>query len=471
MVPLEEGRRPQRLWPNQSMWAPHHALRWGGRLVENQEGLETKVGPKTDLFIAERHADTLLSRSRPSGRVGGSIGGIRASRFIARLELLDFRQAIGVNCLTLMSTIRFVEREPIPIINLKDKETVEGLVVQRVEPGLSIKKDPSETESDVRMLPEPEGVAPVDTEGMDTLAAGGSPIEPASSWSLGPEVLVADTPRRSRLGVGFSNMSDSRPSNLADEAMSENSQRSRPEPIRENTPRPEQATHTIIENFMIRMTELLETSMTTRRNERVWATGADKALERFLKFQPPEFYEEVKQEIKAELFLEQLNDIYDTLKVELQRALAPLPPMGFASLVEAVTRTEIADQAVTQRKAVIGSRPGQGPWKSEDSKRPSGHVRDQCLEMQRVPSETSRRTGRPPAMRGAIQEKSDKPQVKAKVYTLDGLPVDTKVEVVEATYDFLRAWDNLRKSNGRTSKGIAVTDWTQPKIPIEGVGL
>ncbi|KAI5671792.1 hypothetical protein M9H77_12156 [Catharanthus roseus] len=72
-----------------------------------------------------------------------------------------------------------------------------------------------------------------------------------------------------------------------------------------------------MENFMIRMTELLETSMTTRRNERVRATGVDEALERFLKFRPPEFYGEAEQETKAELFLEQLSDIYDTLKYEV----------------------------------------------------------------------------------------------------------------------------------------------------------
>ncbi|KAI5656417.1 hypothetical protein M9H77_25210 [Catharanthus roseus] len=74
--------------------------------------------------------------------------------------------------------------------------------------------------------------------------------------------------------------------------------------MKEATLRPEQ------------MTELLETSVATRRNERVSATGADEALERFLKFRRPEFYGEVEQEIKAELFLEQLNDIYDTFKYE-----------------------------------------------------------------------------------------------------------------------------------------------------------
>ncbi|KAI5648663.1 hypothetical protein M9H77_34668 [Catharanthus roseus] len=52
------------------------------------------------------------------------------------------------------------------------------------------------------------------------------------------------------------------------------------------------------------------------RNERVPAIGTDEALERFLKFRPPEFYVEAEQEIKAELFLEQLNDIYDTLRYE-----------------------------------------------------------------------------------------------------------------------------------------------------------
>ncbi|KAI5653736.1 hypothetical protein M9H77_30923 [Catharanthus roseus] len=320
---------------------------------------------------------------------------------------------------------------------------------------------------------------------------------------------------------------------------------------------------------MIKMTELLETSMATRRNERVPVTGADEALEQFLKFRPPEFYGDVEQEIKAELFLRQPNDIYDTLKyedalrvtfaafrirgmakdwwlraseartlknqpwtwndfqeefkkeyiprwvreqredefqqlrpgnltvaqytakfnrlakVELQRALAPLPPMGFAAAVEAVTRTEMADQAVIQRKTIIGSatapykHPGQGPWKPRDFKRSRGeqrtgnegrptltpggshiictycgrsghvaemcyrklrlcfkcgkpgHTKDQCPEMQQVTPEMSRKAGRPPVMRGTTEGRNNKPQVKAKVYALDGLPVYTEAEVVE----------------------------------------
>ncbi|KAI5675960.1 hypothetical protein M9H77_06910 [Catharanthus roseus] len=179
------------------------------------------------------------------------------------------------------------EREPIPIIDLSDSET----------------EYPSEAESDVGMLPEQEGAAPapVDAKGMDTLAVGGSPV-PLSPVSM--KLLM------------FRNMSDSRPSNYADEAVSENSQSRQPEPTGENTPCPKRAMHTVMENFMIRMTELLETSMATRRNERVPAIGTDEALKRFLKFRPPEFYGEAEQETKAELFLEQLNDIYDTLRYE-----------------------------------------------------------------------------------------------------------------------------------------------------------
>ncbi|KAI5682351.1 hypothetical protein M9H77_03579 [Catharanthus roseus] len=55
--------------------------------------------------------------------------------------------------------------------------------------------------------------------------------------------------------------------------------------------------------------------------------------------------------------------------------------MGFAAAVEAATRTEMADQAVIQRKTAIGSatapykRPGQGLWKPRDFKRSRGEQR------------------------------------------------------------------------------------------------
>ncbi|KAI5668954.1 hypothetical protein M9H77_18807 [Catharanthus roseus] len=90
---------------------------------------------------------------------------------------------------------------------------------------------------------------------------------------------------------------------------------------------------------------------------------------------------------------------------------------------------EIADQTVIQKKAATGSAappyksPGQGPWKLGDPKRPRGHVREQCPEMQRAPPKASKRS----------EEKNNKPQVKAKVNALDGLPVDTEAKVVEGT--------------------------------------
>ncbi|KAI5666734.1 hypothetical protein M9H77_16587 [Catharanthus roseus] len=51
---------PWKAWPNRpptflswfGPWTLHHALRWDGRLVESQEGLETKVGPRADLARA-----------------------------------------------------------------------------------------------------------------------------------------------------------------------------------------------------------------------------------------------------------------------------------------------------------------------------------------------------------------------------------------------------------------------------------
>ncbi|KAI5682391.1 hypothetical protein M9H77_03619 [Catharanthus roseus] len=103
-------------------------------------------------------------------------------------------------------------------------------------------------------------------------------IEHVMSWSPDQDVLVASVLRRYR------NMSGSQSPIHADEAVFGSSENRQSEPIRKATPRPGQATHKVIENFMIKMTELLETSMATRRNERVPATGADEALERFLKF-------------------------------------------------------------------------------------------------------------------------------------------------------------------------------------------
>ncbi|KAI5682828.1 hypothetical protein M9H77_04056 [Catharanthus roseus] len=99
----------------------------------------------------------------------------------------------------------------------------------------------------------------------------------------------------------FRNMLDSRSSNHADEAVSESSQSRQPKHIRENTPRPEQATDRL---------------QWPQGGTSEYRPKADEAQKCFLKFRPLEFYGEAEQEIKAKLFLEQLSDIYDTLKYE-----------------------------------------------------------------------------------------------------------------------------------------------------------
>ncbi|KAI5671265.1 hypothetical protein M9H77_11629 [Catharanthus roseus] len=53
------------------------------------------------------------------------------------------------------------EREPIPVIDISDDESVEGpemapVVAPRIGPGTSIEEDPSEPTSDSKMTPEPE---------------------------------------------------------------------------------------------------------------------------------------------------------------------------------------------------------------------------------------------------------------------------------------------------------------------------
>ncbi|KAI5680954.1 hypothetical protein M9H77_02181 [Catharanthus roseus] len=84
------------------------------------------------------------------------------------------------------------EREPIPVIDLSDDESVEGPEMAPVAPrigiGTSIEEDPSEPTLDSEMTPEPERVAPVATGDMGTfvvdslpVAASPTPIPPVES--------------------------------------------------------------------------------------------------------------------------------------------------------------------------------------------------------------------------------------------------------------------------------------------------
>ncbi|KAI5665262.1 hypothetical protein M9H77_24585 [Catharanthus roseus] len=175
--PLEEGHRLRRVWPNRATWTLHHALRLARDSQGPNEPLNAGLG-----------ASQVISEQ---------------SRFDTRFETLDFRQAIRINCLnfkmahpshrwtyregTLIDkpsrttssssssySLREIvpEREPIPVIDLSDDESVEGPEMAPVAPGMglgtSIEEDPSEPTSDSEMMPEPEGVAPADAEGTGT---------------------------------------------------------------------------------------------------------------------------------------------------------------------------------------------------------------------------------------------------------------------------------------------------------------
>ncbi|KAI5671849.1 hypothetical protein M9H77_12213 [Catharanthus roseus] len=93
------------------------------------------------------------------------------------------------------------EREPIPVIDLFDDESVEGPeiapVAPRIGPGTSIEEDPSEPTSDSEMMPEPERGAPAVTGSMGIFvantmpaAASPTPIPLVASVSSFPASLL-----------------------------------------------------------------------------------------------------------------------------------------------------------------------------------------------------------------------------------------------------------------------------------------
>ncbi|KAI5671528.1 hypothetical protein M9H77_11892 [Catharanthus roseus] len=228
------------------------------------------------------------------------------------------------------------------------------------------------------------------------------------SWSPGQDILVASVFRQS-----------SQSPNHANEAVSESSENRQSKPIREATPRPEQATH----------------------KQRIDGLELSKLGHLRINYGPVTLFKKnSKRNTYLVGFMSNGRTSFNTdenktrqfvkgLRVELQRALAPLPPMGFA----AARKTTIRSAATSYK------RPGQGPWKPKDFKRSRGeqrtgnkgrptlipggahrvctycgrsghvaemcyqksrlcyrcekpgHVRDHCPEMQQVPPETSRR--------------------------------------------------------------------------------
>ncbi|KAI5666692.1 hypothetical protein M9H77_16545 [Catharanthus roseus] len=196
-------------------------------------------------------------------------------------------------------------------------------------------------------------------------------------------------------------MSDSRSFNHSNKAMSESSQSRQPEPIRENTPHPEQATHMIIENFMIKMTELLETLTATRRNDRDILKYED-ALKN-------NFQEELKKEYILRWLCEQSNLTVAQYTTKFNRHWLPYHqwdsrqqlkrPQGRRWQIEQLFRGR---QLLAQLQPPInvldkdhGSLeiPRDLKLRSCFQCGKPGRTKDQCPETQQVPLETSRRAG------------------------------------------------------------------------------
>ncbi|KAI5675885.1 hypothetical protein M9H77_06835 [Catharanthus roseus] len=256
------------------------------------------------------------------------------------------------------------ERSLVPVVDIPDSdfETVDGPVGTEMD----IEEDPSEPTTEMDTTEWIENVLRDETtEEPSSGPTSGIPVSPTSFYEGSTSGLPVSSPIAETTGKMLGPHS---PDHEA-EAMPESSSHEQT-----NT-----ASHEIIGNFMTKMTELLEATLANRRGERAQSTSNNEALERFLRFRPPEFHGEVEQEAEGELFLEQLNDIYDTLQYEPEgygRALAPLSTTSFAATVEAATRTEIADQMAKLRTVAINAsfhphkRPGQGCWRPQYPKNP-----------------------------------------------------------------------------------------------------
>ncbi|KAI5657982.1 hypothetical protein M9H77_26775 [Catharanthus roseus] len=84
-----------------------------------------------------------------------------------------------------------------------------------------------------------------------------------------------------------------------------------------------------------------------------------------------------------------------------------------------------------------------------------------------TPLKALKRAGRSLTMRGATEERNNKPQVKAKVYTLDGLPIETEVEVVEELLKEYRCIINYHPEKGNVDHNVRSAfciDYEMPEL-------
>ncbi|KAI5651004.1 hypothetical protein M9H77_37009 [Catharanthus roseus] len=321
-------------------------------------------------------------------------------RFDTRFETLDFRQTIRVNCLNfkvnhMIYWLEIIpEREPIPVIDLSDDESIEGpemapVVAPGIGPGTSIEEDPSEPTLDSEMIPEPEQGTPAVTGSMGTsvantmpAAASPTPIPPVASVSSFPASLLWGGVREYDIcGYCLWREQRARRQESARAAMLEEelAQTRAAHAAREREILELINERDWLRQFIAQFLGTTRDSVDRARDElesRPGGSGSHIGTFWFLETCQVHNLPTVRTRLCQKILkIDSLNLrerpllIQNKLhtKVELQRALAPLPPMGFAAAVEAATQTEMADQAVIQRKTAIGSatapykRPGQGP--------------------------------------------------------------------------------------------------------------
>ncbi|KAI5672960.1 hypothetical protein M9H77_13324 [Catharanthus roseus] len=215
---LEEGRSTLRAWPNQYLRG-HRIMLCGGTISSGrlgaQQATEVLGQEFLDQISQEKHMSMVMfycgtyglvlrGTQMPYSAAIDLVVGLGVSQVVSEHlayhphrwiyqegTLVDEPSRTTTSSSSSYSLREIVpEREPIPVIDLSDDESVEGLEMAPVTPGIgfgtSIEEDPSEHTSDSEMMPELEGVAPADTEGMGIFTSGGSPLSmsPISGYCL-----------------------------------------------------------------------------------------------------------------------------------------------------------------------------------------------------------------------------------------------------------------------------------------------
>ncbi|KAI5669316.1 hypothetical protein M9H77_19169 [Catharanthus roseus] len=117
--PLEEGRGPWMVWPNQSTWTPHHAL----RLARNGQGPSK---PLKVVYYCETYNLVPRGMQMLYSAVVDLVAGLGASQTYKEGILVDepSRTTLSSSSYSLKKIVP--KREPIPVIDLSDDESVEG---------------------------------------------------------------------------------------------------------------------------------------------------------------------------------------------------------------------------------------------------------------------------------------------------------------------------------------------------------